>query len=170
MWSGGTRNLTCTQWKSKRTGLQKSKHRPECFNSHSDGLYACSGSSLYAALLTRNSTGIEEPSLVCLRFEVFTTVLLKISVFWDVLPYGVIYKVVQIWPGLFVCKQVTVCPGHIWTTLYIGASISEDISASIFRVQRAPPKCWYPCTGTCGLIQENLNICVYFNYIVDGPG
>jgi hypothetical protein len=29
------------------------------------------------------------------------------------------YKVVQIWPGLIVCKQVTVCPGHIWTTLYI---------------------------------------------------
>jgi hypothetical protein len=28
------------------------------------------------------------------------------------------YKVVQIWPGLFVYKQVTVCPGHIWTTLY----------------------------------------------------
>jgi hypothetical protein len=27
--------------------------------------------------------------------------------------------VVQIWPGRFVCKQVTVCPGHIWTTLYI---------------------------------------------------
>jgi hypothetical protein len=24
-----------------------------------------------------------------------------------------IYKVVQILPGLFVCKQVTVCPGHI---------------------------------------------------------
>jgi hypothetical protein len=32
------------------------------------------------------------------------------------------YKVVQIWPGRFVCKQVTVCPGHIWTTLlYWGA-------------------------------------------------
>jgi hypothetical protein len=30
----------------------------------------------------------------------------------------VLYKVVQIWPGLIVCKQVTVCPGHIWTTLY----------------------------------------------------
>jgi hypothetical protein len=28
------------------------------------------------------------------------------------------YKVVQIWPGLFVCKQATVCPGHIWNTLY----------------------------------------------------
>jgi hypothetical protein len=28
------------------------------------------------------------------------------------------YKVVQIWPGLFLCKQVTVCPSHIWTTLY----------------------------------------------------
>jgi hypothetical protein len=27
------------------------------------------------------------------------------------------YKVFQIWPGLIVCKQVTVCPGHIWTTL-----------------------------------------------------
>jgi hypothetical protein len=23
------------------------------------------------------------------------------------------------WPGRFVCKQVTVSPGHIWTTLYI---------------------------------------------------
>jgi hypothetical protein len=32
-----------------------------------------------------------------------------------------IYKVVQIWPGLFVCKQVTACPGHIWTTLYLCA-------------------------------------------------
>jgi hypothetical protein len=32
---------------------------------------------------------------------------------------GWIYKVVQIWPGLFVCKQVTVCPGHIWTILYL---------------------------------------------------
>jgi hypothetical protein len=29
------------------------------------------------------------------------------------------YKVVQIWPGLIVCKQATVCPGHIWTTLYV---------------------------------------------------
>jgi hypothetical protein len=33
-------------------------------------------------------------------------------------PENAIYKVVQIWPGRFVCKQVTVCPGHIWTTLY----------------------------------------------------
>jgi hypothetical protein len=30
----------------------------------------------------------------------------------------ILYKVVNIWPGLFVCIQVTVCPGHIWTTLY----------------------------------------------------
>jgi hypothetical protein len=29
------------------------------------------------------------------------------------------YKVVLIWPGRFVCKQVTLCPGHIWTTLYL---------------------------------------------------
>jgi hypothetical protein len=33
-------------------------------------------------------------------------------------PLQIMYKVVQIWPGLFVCKQVTVCPGHIWNTLY----------------------------------------------------
>jgi hypothetical protein len=33
--------------------------------------------------------------------------------------YVHMYKVVQIWPGLFVCKQVTACPGHIWTTLYV---------------------------------------------------
>jgi hypothetical protein len=32
---------------------------------------------------------------------------------------GQIYNVIQIWPGRSVCKQVTVCPGHIWTTLYI---------------------------------------------------
>jgi hypothetical protein len=31
--------------------------------------------------------------------------------------YDWTYKVVQIWPGLFVCKEVPVCPGHIWTTL-----------------------------------------------------
>jgi hypothetical protein len=27
------------------------------------------------------------------------------------------YKAVQIWPGLFVCKQAAISPGHIWTTL-----------------------------------------------------
>jgi hypothetical protein len=41
------------------------------------------------------------------------------------------YKVVQIWPGLIVCKQVTVCPGHIWTTLYIQM-------ASLFTVEGNP--------------------------------
>jgi hypothetical protein len=34
-----------------------------------------------------------------------------------------IYKVVQIWPGLIVRKQVTVCAGHIWTTLYFKIGI-----------------------------------------------
>jgi len=28
------------------------------------------------------------------------------------------YKVVQIWPGLFVCKSGDIGPSHIWTTLY----------------------------------------------------
>jgi hypothetical protein len=39
-----------------------------------------------------------------------------ISLYW--IWHFSMYKVVQIWLGLFVCKQVTVCPGHIWTTLY----------------------------------------------------
>ena len=41
-----------------------------------------------------------------------------------------IYKVVQIWPGRFVCKQVTVCPGHIWTTLYNGIILNKNVSNS----------------------------------------
>ena len=54
---------------------------------------------------------------------------LQISAFWYVSPSQdgghrllrtiSMYKVVQIWPGPFVCKQATVCPGHIWTTLYL---------------------------------------------------
>jgi hypothetical protein len=39
------------------------------------------------------------------------------------------YKVVQIWTGRFVCKQVTVCPGHIWTTLY--QRLAEDSPFSL---------------------------------------
>jgi len=30
-----------------------------------------------------------------------------------------IYNVVQVWPGLFVCKSGDISPGHIWNTLYI---------------------------------------------------
>jgi hypothetical protein len=37
------------------------------------------------------------------------------------------YKVIQIWPGRFVSKQVTVCPGHIWTTLYIHIKVNAII-------------------------------------------
>jgi hypothetical protein len=33
-------------------------------------------------------------------------------------PHGVIYKVVQIWPGQTVTCLHTNRPGHIWTTLY----------------------------------------------------
>jgi hypothetical protein len=39
-----------------------------------------------------------------------------------------LYNVVQIWAGLFVCKQVTVCPGHIWTTLYIFSVVSYEMT------------------------------------------
>jgi hypothetical protein len=41
------------------------------------------------------------------------------------------YKVVRIWQGLFVFKQVTVCPGHIWTTLYITQRSLESYSDAI---------------------------------------
>jgi hypothetical protein len=44
------------------------------------------------------------------------------------------YEVVQIWPGLFVCKQVTVCPGHIWTTLYI-QQIHKRLSPVLLRLR-----------------------------------
>ena len=44
------------------------------------------------------------------------------------------YKVVQIWPGLFVCKQGTVCPGHIWTTLYsVMAIVNSSIVWGLFE-------------------------------------
>jgi hypothetical protein len=39
-----------------------------------------------------------------------------------------LYKVVQIWPGQFVCKQVTVCPSHIWTTFYFSAQLLKNQS------------------------------------------
>jgi hypothetical protein len=42
------------------------------------------------------------------------------------------YKAVQIWPGRFVYKQVTLCPGHIWTTLYILQSDIGHIKALYF--------------------------------------
>jgi hypothetical protein len=45
------------------------------------------------------------------------------------------YKVVQVWPGRFVCKQVTVCPGHIWTTFY-----HRFGGAWCFRLQDVEPK------------------------------
>jgi hypothetical protein len=46
-----------------------------------------------------------------------------------------IYKVVQIWPGLFVCKQVTVCPGNIWTTLYYNVTLRR-VGETIVAVEK----------------------------------
>jgi hypothetical protein len=48
------------------------------------------------------------------------------------------YKVVQIWPGRFVCKQVTVFPGHIWTALYykcIGLILSVKLSYMYYTIR-----------------------------------
>ena len=44
-------------------------------------------------------------------------------------------NVVQIWPGLTVCKQVTVCPGHIWTTLYF-PKITSIYEPPLIKLQR----------------------------------
>jgi hypothetical protein len=56
------------------------------------------------------------------------------------------YKVVQIWPGLIVCKQVTVCPGHIWTTLYM------------FYCKRT---CWFSITHHCFTRLVTSTVCTY---------
>ena len=56
---------------------------------------------------------------------------------------------VQIWPGLFVCKQVTVCPDHIWTTLYVfiqTSALDGDEWSFSFPGNFTPRrKCW--CIG-----------------------
>jgi hypothetical protein len=50
------------------------------------------------------------------------------------------YKMVQIWQGLIVCRQVTVCPGHIWTILY---NFSYNTVYSISTGLPYPGVCWY---------------------------
>jgi hypothetical protein len=49
-----------------------------------------------------------------------------------------IYKVLQIWPGLIVCKLVTVCPGHIWTTLYLDATFRQSSPLSQHQNRHDP--------------------------------
>ena len=44
-----------------------------------------------------------------------------------------LYKVVQIWPGLFTLVYIQISPGHIWTTLYVGVgwnSVCLSVCAS----------------------------------------
>jgi hypothetical protein len=61
------------------------------------------------------------------------------------------YKVVQIWPGRFVCKQVTVFPGHIWTTLYLtwNSSVWEDMCVCMLVC----PYHWYKFEFTISVKQ-----------------
>ena len=56
---------------------------------------------------------------------------------------------VQIWPGRFVCKQVTVCPGHIWTTLYL-----FNISAFNFMYKKVLPRKWRQ--QLCHIQRDNI--------------
>ena len=53
---------------------------------------------------------------------------IHISLIWLV----VLYKVVHIWPGLFVCKQTGYSPGHIWTTLYMCESLLSQITGILY--------------------------------------
>jgi hypothetical protein len=46
------------------------------------------------------------------------------------------YKVVQIWPVLIVYKQVTVCPGHIWTTLYVKSKWKTKYPLKIYLINK----------------------------------
>ena len=70
---------------------------------------------------------------------------------------SVLYKVVQIWPGLFVCKQVTVCPGHIWTTLYnhfLSQLRSPTCHAHITILPFVTLFCWFFCETTLTQIRS----------------
>jgi hypothetical protein len=68
--------------------------------------------------------------------------------------YGVthvIYKVVQIWPGWFLCKQVTVCPGHISTTLYTNVAEVRKKQPVAHRSQIVDP-----CTSAITLFRQTI--------------
>jgi hypothetical protein len=67
------------------------------------------------------------------------------------------YKVVQIWPGRFVCKQVTVCPGHIWTTLYFGSVMSCALQKLITDMQIGLA---YIYNAITNVAKTNLSVCL----------
>jgi hypothetical protein len=69
------------------------------------------------------------------------------------------YKVVQIWPGLFVCKQVTVCPSHIWTTLYFSGIKQAQHQARLYMNNTAEHEALYQAQ-VLGSILERCSICI----------
>jgi hypothetical protein len=71
---------------------------------------------------------IEQPNLFLCVFYVTLAIHVESNRF----PFWELYKVVQIWPGLILCKLVTVCPGHIWTTLYITDKCIFKVKNSYF--------------------------------------
>jgi len=70
-----------------------------------------------ANIKIRTSIGHTFP-IYCTKFRFIITWRQIIKLIYHC-PPAVIYKVVQIWPGLIVCKQAGISPGHIWTTLYL---------------------------------------------------
>jgi hypothetical protein len=75
-----------------------------------------------------NNTFYRQINVTCQIWKQFPTWHIKFCIlhtqFYLFLTF--LYKVVQIWQGLFVCKQVTVCPGHIWTTSYFPHYPDDD--------------------------------------------
>ena len=59
----------------------------------------------------------------------------------------ILYKVVQIWPGLFTLVYTQISPGHIWTTLYI-----------VIKQQRGPNAGWMSRT-CCGVMWHSRTCC-----------
>jgi hypothetical protein len=70
--------------------------------------------------------------------------------------YTYSYKVVQIWSGLFVCKQITVCPGHIWTTLYITVLQCWNTSARKYPAGRENDPHYKKRLKTADLVQDDI--------------
>jgi hypothetical protein len=96
---------------------------------------------------------------MCETVDIATSSIAKCSchqVVTNFLLFSVFYKVVQIWPGLIVCKQVTVYPGYIWTTLYL---------CPVWCLSREPPQ-RYPYLQESILLSDCLVISVLFTNCV----
>jgi hypothetical protein len=126
---------------------------PTCLT-QCDPVISCIRTSLHTLFYVVSPSVCQ--SLWMKRIRKFTNVLRICMLFWRTRPLVTvksngmhylqffslsIYKVVQIWPGLIVCKQVTVCPGHIWTTLYFAFTIANKLKFQSFSTMETSHCC-----------------------------